>query len=99
MILIKNNWEEVRYLQDAADLVRYYYHSELANEIEKLIPWYTNEDYYELLEKVKDLENENENIKDENYYLDSQNDELRAQIEELEDRLNSWKDGKTSMIN
>lgn len=89
MILIKNNQEEVRDLQDAADLVRYYYHSELANEIEKLIQGYTNEDYYELLEKVKDLENENENIKDENYYLDSQNDELRAQIEELEDRLNS----------
>ena len=40
-----------------------------------------------------------ENLKDENYYLDSQNDELRAQIEELEDRLNSWKDGQTSMIN
>ena len=89
MILIKNNQEEVRDLQDAADLVRYYYHSELANEIEKLIQGYTNEDYYELLEKVKDLETENENIKDENYYLDSQNDELRAQIEELEDRLNS----------
>lgn len=89
MILIEGNWEEVNDLQDAADLVRYYYHSELANEIEKLIPGYTNEDYYELLEKVKDLENENENIKDENYYLDSQNDELRAQIEELEDRLNS----------
>ena len=80
MILIEGNWEEVNDLQDAADLVRYYYHSELANEIEKLIPGYTNEDYYELLEKVKDLENENENIKDENYYLDSQNDELRAQI-------------------
>lgn len=89
MILIEGNYEEVRDLQDASDLVRYYYHSELANEIEKLIPGYTNEDYYELLEKVKDLENENENIKDENYYLDSQNDELRAQIEELEDRLNS----------
>lgn len=89
MILIECNYEEVRDLQDASDLVRYYYHSELANEIEKLIPGYTNEDYYELLEKVKDLENENENIKDENYYLDSQNDELRAQIEELEDRLNS----------
>ena len=50
-------------------------------------------------DKFKDLENENENLKDENYYLDSQNDELRAQIEELEDRLNSWKDGKRSMIN
>ena len=55
MILIEGNWEEVNDLQDAADLVRYYYHSELANEIEKLIPGYTNEDYYELLEKVKDL--------------------------------------------
>lgn len=87
MILIKDNWEEIRDLQDAADLVRYYYHSELANEIEKLIPGYTNEDYYELLEKVKDLENENERLQDENNALDLQNDNLREEIEKLEDAL------------
>lgn len=87
MILIKNNWEEVMDLQDAADLVRYYYHSELANEIEKLIPGYTNEDYYELLEKVKDLENENEKLQDENNFLDLENDRLREEIEKLEDAL------------
>lgn len=88
MILIKDNWEEVRDLQDAADLVRYYYHSELANEIEKLIPGYTNEDYYELLDKIKTLEKENERLQDENCFLDSENDMLRSKIEHLEDMLN-----------
>ena len=88
MILIKDNWEEIRDLQDAADLVRYYYHSELANEIEKLIPGYTNEDYYELLDKIKTLEKENERLQDENCFLDSENDMLRSKIEHLEDMLN-----------
>ena len=88
MILIKDNWEGVRDLQDAADLVRYYYHSELANEIEKLIPGYTNEDYYELLDKIKTLEKENERLQDENCFLDSENDMLRSKIEHLEDMLN-----------
>lgn len=87
MILIEGNYEEVRDLQDAADLVIYYYHSELANEIEKLIPGYTNEDYYELLEKVKDLENENEKLQDENNFIDLENDRLREEIEKLEDTL------------
>lgn len=87
MILIKDNWEEVRDLEDTANLVRYYYNSELANEIECLIPGYTNEDYYELIEKVKDLENENEKLQDENNALDLQNDNLREEIEKLEDAL------------
>lgn len=87
MILIGGNWEEVRDLEDAANLVRYYYNSELANEIECLIPGYTNEDYYELLEKVQDLEDENKKLQDENNVLDLENDKLREEIEKLEDVL------------
>lgn len=81
--------EEVRDLEDATNLVRYYYNENLADEIERLIPEHTNEDYYELLEKVKDLENENEKLQDENYALDLHNDKLREKIEQLENELES----------
>lgn len=53
-----------------------------------MIPGYTNEDYYELLDKIKTLEKENERLQDENCFLDSENDMLRSKIEHLEDMLN-----------
>ena len=59
MILIEGNWEEVNDLQDVACLVRSYYNSDLADEIEKLTPIHSDEEYQELLDKVYDLEKEN----------------------------------------
>lgn len=88
MILIEGNWEEVNDLQDAACLVRSYYNSDLADEIEKLTPIHSDEEYQELLDKVYDLEKENEDLQDENCFLDSENDMLREKIEHLEDMLN-----------
>ena len=88
MILIEGNWEEVNELQDAACLVRSYYNSDLADEIEKLTPIHSDEEYQELLDKVYDLEKENEDLQDENCSLDSENDMLREKIEHLEDMLN-----------
>lgn len=87
MILIEGNWEEVNDLQDDACLVRSYYNSDLADEIEKLTPIHSDEEYQELLDKVYDLEKENEDLQDENNALDLQNDELREEIEKLEDTL------------
>lgn len=89
MILIEDNWEEVRDLQDAACLVRSYCNSNLADEIEKLTPIHSDEEYQELLDKVYDLEKENEDLQDENNALDSENDMLRKKIEQLEDMLES----------
>lgn len=89
MILIEGNWEEVNDLQDAACLVRSYYNSDLADEIEKLTPIHSDEKYQELLDKVYDLEKENEDLQDENCSLDSKNDMLREKIEQLEDILES----------
>ena len=89
MILIEGSWEEVRDLEDAANLVRYYYDSDLADEIEKLTPIHSDEEYQELLDKVYDLEKENEDLQDENCALDSENDMLRKKIEQLEDMLES----------
>lgn len=87
MILIEGNWEEVNDLQDVACLVRSYYNSDLADEIEKLTPIHSDEEYQELLDKVYDLEKENEDLQNENNDLDLQNDELREEIEKLEDAL------------
>ena len=87
MILIEDNWEEVNDLQDATCLVRSYYNSDLADEIEKLTPIHSDEEYQELLDKVYDLEKENEDLQNENNALDLQNDELREEIEKLEDVL------------
>lgn len=89
MILIEGNWEEVNDLQDAACLVRSYYNSDLADEIEKLTPIHSDEEYQELLDKVYDLEKESEDLQDENCSLDSKNDMLREKIEQLEDILKS----------
>lgn len=89
MILIEGSWEEVNDLQDAACLVRSYYNSDLADEIEKLTPIHSDEEYQELLDKVYDLEKENEDLQDENCSLDSKNDMLREKIEQLEDILES----------
>lgn len=87
MILIEGSWEEVRDLEDAANLVRYYYNEDLANEIEILTPIHSDEEYQELLDKVYDLEKENEDLQDENNALDLENDKLREEIEKLEDAL------------
>ena len=59
----------------------------LDDEIEKLTPIHSDEEYQELLDKVYDLEKENEDLQDENNALDLQNDELREEIEKLEDTL------------
>lgn len=89
MILIEGSWEEVRDLEDAACLVRSCYNSDLADEIEKLTPVHSDEEYQELLDKVYDLEKENEDLQDENCALDSENDMLRKKIEQLKDMLES----------
>lgn len=59
----------------------------MADDIEKLTPIHSDEEYQELLDKVYDLEKENEDLQNENNALDLQNDELREEIEKLEDAL------------
>lgn len=66
----------------------YYYNNWYVTGMSYMWERYTNEDYYELLDKIKTLEKENERLQDENCFLDSENDMLRSKIEHLEDMLN-----------
>ena len=81
------NWEEVRDLQDVSKIIREYFNEDLADELDKLIPEHTDEEYEGLqwdydckCDKVTDLENE---ILD----LEKENDKLEEKVEELEDKI------------
>lgn len=89
MILVEGNWEQVNDLDDAINIVGCYYNPDLADEIARLAPMHSDEEYYELSDKVYDLERENEDLQDENCALDLENDVLRTKIEQLEDMLSN----------
>ena len=91
MILVNDNWEEVRDLQDVSKIIREYFNEDLADELDKLIPEYTDEEYENLLcdynmeiDKVTDLENEIFNLEKENKRLEEKVEELETKIEETE---------------
>ena len=84
MILVKDNWEQIYDLQDVSKIIREYYNRDLADELNKLIPEHTDEeyeglqwDYGQKCDKVTDLENE---IDD----LEKEIERLESKIEELE---------------
>ena len=84
MILVNDNWEQIYDLQDVSKIIRENYNRDLADELDKLIPEHTDEEYEELewdhdqkCDKVTDLENE---IDD----LEKEIERLESKIEELE---------------
>ena len=91
MILANDNWEQVHDLQDISKIIRENYNENLADELDKLIPEHTNEEYEGLqmdfnleCEKVSDLEDEISNLESENENLENKIDELENRITELE---------------
>lgn len=91
MILVNDNWEQVNDLQDVSKIIRENYNYDLADELDKLIPEYTDEEYEDLLcdynmesEKITDLENEISNLEKENKRLEEKVEELETKIEEIE---------------
>ncbi len=94
MILVNDNWEPVRDLQDISKIIRENYNEELADELDKLIPEHTNEEYEKLqwdfdlkCEKISDLEDETSSLESENESLENKIEELKHKIIELEDKL------------
>jgi predicted nuclease with TOPRIM domain len=89
MILINDNWETVDDLQDVSDIIREYYNRNLADELDKLIPERTDEEYYELDE---DMSCEIAILKNECCFLECENKQLENRIDELENKLEELKD-------
>lgn len=87
MIRINGNWETLRDLHDISKIIREYYNDELADELDKLIPEHTDEDYDDLESELKDKENEISELEDELAEKDNDICDLKDEIEELESRI------------
>ena len=86
MILVNDNWEQIYDLQDVSKIIREYYSRDLADELDKLIPEHTDEeyeglqwDYEQKCDKVTDLENEIDDLEKEIERLESKIDELESE--------------------
>lgn len=94
MILVNNNWEQVCVLQDISKIIRENYNEDLADELDKLIPEHTDEEYEGLqwdfnlkCEKIFELEDEISSLESENENLENKIEELEKQIKSLEDKV------------
>ena len=59
MVLINDNWEEVRDLVDISKIIREYYNRDLADEMDEMIHERTEEDYEDLISQLKKAASEN----------------------------------------
>ena len=74
MILIGENWEKIRNLQDVSNIIREYYNSDLADEMDNLIPEHSDDEYEDLA------------LEDEIDTLENKVETLEEKIEELENK-------------
>jgi hypothetical protein len=79
MILVKNIWLSVRNLQDISYIIREYYNRDLADELDKLIPEHSDQEYYELECKLDDKDNKI-------LVLEYEDERLENELEELKNK-------------
>lgn len=86
MILVNDNWEQIYDLRDVSKIIRENYNRDLADELDKLIPEHTDEeygglqwDYAQKCDKITDLENEIDDLKEEIERLESKIEELEGE--------------------
>lgn len=84
MILINDNWEDVRDLKDISKIIREYYNRDLADEMDEMIHERTEEDYEDLISQLNDNDEYISSLKDENYALENRIEVLEEKIEKLE---------------
>lgn len=94
MVLVNDNWEQVYNLQDISKIIRENYNEDLADELDKLIPEHSKEEYEGLrydfdlkCEKISELEDEISSLESGNGDLENKIEELEKQIESLEDEI------------
>ena len=90
MVLINDNWKEVRDLEDVSKIIREYFNEDLAYKIDKMIPEHTDEEYYELEYQLNDKDDYISSLEDENDTLENRIEILEEKIEELEEKLDKY---------
>ena len=93
MILIKDEWYDIRDLDDVVKLVREEFNYNLADKIEELsmeLNLDHNSDMSDLQEKCDMLENECDNMEDRISTLEDEVEELNKEIMDLEQQIDYW---------
>ena len=85
MVLINDNWEEVRDLEDISKIIREYFNEDLADEMDKMIPEHTDEEYYDLEWQLEKKNGDITSLEDENDTLENRIKILEEKIEELKE--------------
>ena len=87
MVLINDNWEEVRDLEDVSKIIRQYFNEDLADEMDKMIPEHTDEEYQDLEWQLEEKDGDITSLKDEKDTLENQIEVLEEKIEKLEEEM------------
>ena len=86
MILIGENWEQIRDLQDVSNIIREYYNRDLADEMDKLIPEHSDDEYDDLAFDLSNKEDQIISLENEVDTLENKVEILEEKIEELENK-------------
>ena len=87
MVLINDNWEEVRDLEDVSKIIREYFNEDLAYEMDKMIPEHTDEEYRDLEWQLEEKDGDITSLKYENDTLENRIEILEEKIEKLENEM------------
>ena len=87
MVLINDNWEEVRDLEDVSKIIREYFNEDLAYEMGKMIPEHTDEEYRDLEWQLEKKDGDVTSLEDENDTLKNRIEVLEEKIEKLENKM------------
>lgn len=87
MIYVNGDWKVIRDLYDIVEIIGESYNDDLADELEKLIPTHTDEEYYELECFAKDFEDKNVDLQKELSNREAEIDRKDERIEELEEKI------------
>lgn len=87
LIYINDTWLPVENINDVSTIIREYYNEELADQMGKLFPEHTNEEYDELECELEDKSCMMDDMEDEIFQLNNKIDELEAQIDEANDKI------------
>lgn len=87
LIYINGTWFPVENINDVSTIIREYYNTELADQMDQLIPEHTDEEYDELTNDIEDKNSMMDDMEDEIFQLNNKIDELEAQLDEANDKI------------
>mgnify|MGYP004592267501 CR=1 FL=1 len=87
LIYINDKWLPVENIDDVSTIIRKYYNTELADQMDRLIPEHTDEEYDELEYKLTHKGDVINIMQEEIFQLNYKIEKLEAQLSETNDKI------------